>query len=469
MNNLHNMSVLITTFLRDGSLELCIGLLRANLPDVKIIVVDDGHRTEKKTLLYTALRSAGHIVIECPFDTGLAEKRNVGIKACQTEYLLMGCDDFVFDCEARAGIEKLLSVLNDNPTFALASGRVMNVPYEGFFEIAPGDYVKEHPLVVKKEKPFYKVDLTVNYFLARVELIRDVVYDSRMKIGGEHGDYFLEMKRLGRTVVWVPGVSIKNMECFGHIAGNDDKYEGYRGRARYLGHQMFLKKYGVRHHIGFDMSVEEFRNLPVRKTILIAIVTCHKNSDRQKRVRASWLTALPPHVEAKFFFGRGGRREPKSDEVFLGCRDDYAGLPEKARGICAYSISNGFDWTFKVDDDTDVNLERLLEQPLSGDYVGRKNHCWGGFASGGPGFWLSAKSAKIISQQALSNDTADDRWIGQVLAAYGIKVEHSDAYVLDSETTLKPPVTICRVLGEPDKPLPPDPEPIVVDSQPLLW
>src|SRR5271170_2205682 len=115
-----DISVLITTFLRDGSLEKCINVLDQNIPEMKAIIIDDGYKSPSKDILYRRLGNNGHAIIEAPFDTGLSEKRNIGVKACETKYLLMGCDDFLFDHEAKVGIEKLYDVLESNPNIALA-------------------------------------------------------------------------------------------------------------------------------------------------------------------------------------------------------------------------------------------------------------------------------------------------------------------------------------------------------------
>src|SRR3954464_2529407 len=168
---LDNLSILVTTFLRDGCLVECINRILNYLPGAKLIVVDDGHRTNPKWFMANDLIQSGHEYVFLDFDSGLPAKRNAGVKVCKTKYLLMGCDDFDFRMPAAlTGIEKLKDILDRHPEIDVASGRRSNEPYEGFLSIVPGQYIKETRLVPDGTKEFYKVDLTVNYFLARTEV-----------------------------------------------------------------------------------------------------------------------------------------------------------------------------------------------------------------------------------------------------------------------------------------------------------
>lgn len=247
---LEDVSILITTFLRDGYLMECVKRIQNSLPECKIIVTDDGHVTVPKEKLAQCLKERGHSYRFMPFDSGLPAKRNLGANLCKTKYLLMGCDDFDFSKpEARAGIEKLVDIIEKYPEIDVASGRHNGNPYEGFLSIVPGQYIKETRLVPDGKQEVYKVDLTVNYFLVRADVVRAYPWDERMKIGGEHGDWFLTLKDEGRLVVWVPGVNITE---FAVPNGSDPAYGRYRGRARELGHKIFLEKRGVRDYHGFD-------------------------------------------------------------------------------------------------------------------------------------------------------------------------------------------------------------------------
>lgn len=246
MNPLNDVTILITSFLRFGYLNTCLHGAREKLPECGLLVVDDSDETQKETI-----HSGGSwTIVEMPFDSGLAAKRNMGVRYCKTQYLLLGCDDFDFSTsEARQGIERLLSVLEENPDIDVASGRVDNHPYEGFLEYKPGHFIREHRLTPNHTAPFFDVDLTVNYFLARAARI--VPWDDRMKIGGEHGDWFLSMKEAGRRVVWVPGVNITTLHLGTSKNVQSPLYGGFRGRALELGHRIFKEKRGIRDYIDF--------------------------------------------------------------------------------------------------------------------------------------------------------------------------------------------------------------------------
>jgi len=244
---LSDITILITSFLRPGYLLRCIDGIRENLPDCNIVIVDDSDVNFADYPVWEAILK-GCQIIYLPFDSGLSAKRNAGIKAITTEYVLMGSDDFDFSTpEAYDGIVKMHDVLEMFPEIDVAGGRHSNVPYEGFLEVGDG-YIREHRLVLDKDEHlFYNVDLTCNYWLGRTAHI--LPWDERMKIGGEHGDWFLDMKAAGRRTVWVPGVNINPLP---EGLGQDKRYPEFRARARSLGHRIFKEKRKIQDYIGFD-------------------------------------------------------------------------------------------------------------------------------------------------------------------------------------------------------------------------
>ena len=240
-SDLRDITIAVTSFLRPGYLFECLALLQKYMPDCHIIVADDSYEHPPVP--------KGVELIPLPFDSGLSKKRNVMVEACKTKYILMYHDDFKMDHLSSLGILKLLNVLDLNPNIDVAGGRYRGHPYEGFLRLVPGEYIEETRLEVDGSAPFYKVDLVVNYFLARVDSIKSIPWDERMKIGGEHGDWFLEMKNADKTTVWVPGVNIEQLP--------DDRtkvhpeYNKFRERAVGLGHRIFLEKRGVKSYKGF--------------------------------------------------------------------------------------------------------------------------------------------------------------------------------------------------------------------------
>jgi hypothetical protein len=217
------------------------------MPQVQIIVADDGEMTEEKDSLYAEIIREGHKVLICPFDSGYGFKSNRIVDSLDREFLAPLADDFDFSpSSVKVGIEKALAVLDQNPNIDIVSGRVNGRPYE--FLLAENDGVvfevpcnfDQYPNLAK---PFGVCDLTVNYSLIRAKVFDKVRWDDDQKIGeGEHGAWFLDAKKAGFRVAYVPGVGISEQ------AGQDsNRYRQYRGRARGPSRKCFekrnLKKY----------------------------------------------------------------------------------------------------------------------------------------------------------------------------------------------------------------------------------
>ena len=249
---LSDVAIAITSLWRHGYLRSCLNGIVKNLPEVVVMVADDSDTD-------LCAKIVGNTCIRLSHDAGLSAKRNAIVRSCQKPLLLLACDDFDFSTpEARLGVEKLARVLDENPEVDVAGGRVDGRAYEGFLEYVPGEHIRELPFLSdnsEKSKLFYPVDLTVNYFLARVDTIKAFPWPEEMRIGGEHVCFFLDLKQAGKRVVWVPGVNVNTFHLPPTPDVQDPRYYGFRRRAISLGHPLMKKRYNITKYIGFDGGV----------------------------------------------------------------------------------------------------------------------------------------------------------------------------------------------------------------------
>lgn len=246
---LDRVSVLIKTFWRDGFLHRTLAALQANFPEVQIIIIDDGQETRQKIAAYAELRKRGHVCSWLPFDSGFGAKANEALKHLTRPYLLIGSDDFDFSPNTvRDGVEKLLKVLDGDRSLALASGRVADRPYEAILEEGPG-WARETAGYKSAQMvngvAYHPCDLTVNYSLMRASILGlaqgKIHWDGDVKIGGgEHGAFFIDLKRAGHKVAYVPGVSIKEQPY--SPAMMNPGYPEKRARARANGRPCFKRR-----------------------------------------------------------------------------------------------------------------------------------------------------------------------------------------------------------------------------------
>lgn len=239
--------VLIKTFLRDGFLFKCVDGIEKTLPGAKMVIVDDGEHSIMKQQVYSRLRSLGHVVEIMPFDSGFGNKGNQGVTLCDRPYVLIGSDDFDFSLQAMDGIARMVYVLDHDPDVDVVSGRVANNPYEALLRIENNKCIETRGYRETrqiKDVTYHITDLTVNYSLIRREVFEHVQWDGGdIKIGGgEHGAFYLDLKQEGYVVASLPDAIIYELK--GQPGWADNRYGGYRGRARTPGRPC-LKKRGI--------------------------------------------------------------------------------------------------------------------------------------------------------------------------------------------------------------------------------
>lgn len=239
---LDDICIMVKTFLRDGFLYKCLDGIQQNLPECKIVVVDDGREQRDKITRYTNLMARGHSVLWLPFDSGFGAKANAALAECDRKYVLVASDDFMFAAAtARRGVERLHEVLEHDQEMALASGRVNGNPYEHSLTIVGDTCIEERETRAERCTPtgvkYSPCDLTVNYSLIR----RDILGPDKLhwdggavKIGGgEHGAFFIDLMRAGLQACYVSEVNIGEYKFDPCLVQLD--YAGYRRRARQPG------------------------------------------------------------------------------------------------------------------------------------------------------------------------------------------------------------------------------------------
>lgn len=259
--DLSKVTILVKTLLRDAHLFAAVNGILKTLPEARIIVADDGRRSEMKSGFYARLRAAGHTVLELPFDVGFGAKSNAAIWHLRTPYALIGSDDFDFaDKGVRSGIEKMVAVLDGDPLVAIASGRVNGYPYEGWLE-DEGQRVTERRISYHRPQSvngatYHLCNLTVNYSLIRSSVLgfgeKQVHWNSQAKIGqGEHGRFYVDVKRAGYSVAYVEDANIK--EIYGIPVSPE--YAQLRSRAK-LPTRICFDEIGIREYVCFDGTVD---------------------------------------------------------------------------------------------------------------------------------------------------------------------------------------------------------------------
>lgn len=263
---LERVTIGIKTLLRDAKLFRSLADIRRTMPEAKIIVADDGEQNEEKDGVYADLIREGHKVIICPYDSGFGFKSNQIAAALDTEFLLISCDDFNHgEPDVRMGIEKMLEVLDWHPELDVVSGRVNSKRYEMYLIERQPDEWYERELEMENYLSFgspIMCDLTVNYSLIRRKvfykegIVTDkngsywseyrtmLGWDNDQKIGqGEHGAFFIDLKRSGHKVGYVPGVNINTQP------GDDSfQYNTFRRRACAPERECF-KRRGIKKYI----------------------------------------------------------------------------------------------------------------------------------------------------------------------------------------------------------------------------
>lgn len=251
-----------------------------------------------------------------------------------------------------------------------------------------------------------------------------------------------------------------------HLLGNYGRHVGYDPRGcgerdlgilyHRLGFSSAILEQDYVYHTGEEVHVDRKAN-PSYPNILVAIPTADsldyskfrdiqlRNWDRQWKNGVSGLQLDGPNkrreaVEATWFRDCSQFSNVECRFFTLPGHDDHVSMPHKMRFICRQMLASDADVLFRPDDDTYVDVSRMVRQgvELAADYAGVDQ---GGFVIGGPGIWMSRRACEIIANATppdYRKEWRDDAWIGQVLKSAGIPLTDLPMTIMEKNVCLGP-------------------------------
>lgn len=166
--------------------------------------------------------------------------------------------------------------------------------------------------------------------------------------------------------------------------------------------------------------------------LYLSIISCRKLVARRAACRETWLAHVPDGVKCEFIVGDGEALAGEPDVVQVAARDTYECLPEKVMAAMRHALeSEGWEWYGKVDDDTYVQLPRLVAflGGLPGD-VARVGVPIGGRGEwyGGAGYFMRREVVEAIVRRHDSGEHTvwpmgfEDAMIGRAAKEAGYDV-----------------------------------------------
>lgn len=155
---------------------------------------------------------------------------------------------------------------------------------------------------------------------------------------------------------------------------------------------------------------------------LIGALSAAAYHDRRQACLETWANVGDrDEVDVVFLIGQQDCGLPRREGpiLYCPCPDNYESLPQKTRWFCLWALVNfQFDYLLKCDDDTYVDIPRLLSCGATADYLGYDIN---GYASGGAGYLLSKNAAISVIGRLFEATGPEDLLVQRVLAQAGIR------------------------------------------------
>jgi glycosyltransferase involved in cell wall biosynthesis len=211
MNVEHDLTIVVKTFQRPESLLRLVASIRRRYPEVALHVVDDSE--EPLDPVPDGITRYWHE----PFNSlGVSAGRNFGLRRVETDYVLFCDDDMVF--ERRTDLSKMLHTVVSTPFDVVSCMWLDHEPwrsvrrgfrrYEGTLDVEGRTLVHRLGATRGTIDGLPVFDIVHQFFVASVERLGPDPWNPRMKVAGEHVDFFLGLKERGLLSTRLPDVVV---------------------------------------------------------------------------------------------------------------------------------------------------------------------------------------------------------------------------------------------------------------------
>jgi len=248
-------SIAFVTMDRPTAAQRFVRSARRVFPDVPIYVADQSAVPGPMLEFYAAERVT---VLPMPFDAGLSASRNALVDAMDVDYFALCDDDFVLG--PATSFASAAEVLEEDRGLGVVGGmlheldrsgeRIRNWEmffdhddHHGRFTATP---IYNYPALARRVagRTIYACDAVLNFAMFRMAMFADGLrWDARIKINGEHEDFYLALKKRSHYgVAYFPGMAALHQPVQGH-----GRYATLRSRGE--GRRAFMDKWGLTSHV----------------------------------------------------------------------------------------------------------------------------------------------------------------------------------------------------------------------------
>ena len=358
-----NCTAIIINFLREPYLYRCIESLKATYPDINFLVGENGNYNKKVEEL---INQHNGKYIQMPYDSGVCYARNRLVKEVKTKYVMIGDDDFEYNHSAR--VDDMIDFLDNNPDIDLIGGRISEggevKNYQGFIEQNKGHLIykaldiRKGLKICKKTLLEYKeCDLTFNFFVARTEKVKKVLWDEEIKVAFEHSSFFIDFVNAGNKVVFSPEPIVihKPKDV---IINNKEEYRQFRSRR--IDKKRFFEKYNLAYCVDMNGRKDYYGREKINKVDFLI-----KTFKRKESLEKLLFSIAKYYPDANVYIGDDDRKFDSKFYKALWERLFEAGMQKKPKAFnLGYDVGLSAGRNFLVQNTP--NVYKLL---LDDDFI----------------------------------------------------------------------------------------------------
>ncbi len=232
------IAIIYTTFLRDELMRKTLSSILDNWQDNYVLLVGNQNKNPDDGLRWSFSKEIFNYKL--PYDCGLSYARNYLVEQAHQlgiQYCLITADSIKFT--KKYNFLPAIRFLKSDDSYAKIGFELINrqnFTYD--LEIKDGKFLlkETNSIIVTKEMDLIPCDICCNFFISKIEALRDVKWDEKLKLC-EHEDESWRLKQKGYKTFFTNYISAE------YIDSKPDEYKRMRNRLYAVYSKILKHKY----------------------------------------------------------------------------------------------------------------------------------------------------------------------------------------------------------------------------------